>query len=111
MIDKGGIPSIQCKMSLRVSKSMRKVDGLRFSFIDFYVPALTPLLSSTETSLQLSENIMLFAVCRIYTVVISRETYIDIRCLGRIILYGLYNVGEITEPCGTPAYISLGVDI
>jgi hypothetical protein len=35
---------------------MRKVDGLSLIFIDFYVPALTPRLNSTETSLQLSEN-------------------------------------------------------
>jgi hypothetical protein len=37
---------------------MRKVDGLSLIFIDFYVPAL----SSTETLLQLSENITFFAV-------------------------------------------------
>jgi hypothetical protein len=54
-------------------------------FFDLYVPAFTPRLNSTETSLQLSENIPLFAVCRIYTVVISKEAYIDIRCLGPII--------------------------
>jgi hypothetical protein len=53
---------------------MRKVDGLSLIFIDFYVPVLTPRLSSTETSLQLSANIPLFAVCRIYTVSISKET-------------------------------------
>jgi hypothetical protein len=40
MIDKGDIPSIQCKMSLGGPKSMRKVDGLSLIFIDFYVPAL-----------------------------------------------------------------------
>jgi hypothetical protein len=50
------IPSIQCKMSLNGTKSARKVDDLRLIFIDFYVPALTPRLNSTETSLQLSEN-------------------------------------------------------
>jgi hypothetical protein len=42
MTDKGDIPSIQCKMSLKGPKSMRKVDGLSLIFIDFYVPALTP---------------------------------------------------------------------
>jgi hypothetical protein len=49
------------------AKSMRKVDDLSRIFIDFYVPLLTPRLNSTETSLQLSENVTLFAVCRIYT--------------------------------------------
>jgi hypothetical protein len=39
--------------------------------------SLTPRLNSTETSLQLSENTTLFAVCRIYTGVISKETYIS----------------------------------
>jgi hypothetical protein len=73
MIDKEDIPHIQCKMSLERSKSMRKVDGFNIIFIYFYVPALTPRLNSTETSLQLSENITLFAVCRIYRGVISKE--------------------------------------
>jgi hypothetical protein len=74
MTDKGDIPSIHCKTSRRGAKSIRKVDGLSLILIDFYVPALTPRLNSTETSLQLSENITLFAVCRIYTGVISKDT-------------------------------------
>jgi hypothetical protein len=74
MTDKGEIPSIHCKMSLGGPKSMRKVDGLSLIFIDYYVPELTPRLNSTETSLQLSENITLFEVCRIYAGVISKET-------------------------------------
>jgi hypothetical protein len=60
MIDKGNIPSIQYKMSLRGPKSLRKVDGLSLRFIDFYVPAFSPRLISTETSLQLSENVTIF---------------------------------------------------
>jgi hypothetical protein len=59
MITEGGIPSIQCKMSLKGPKSVSKVDGLSLILIDFYVPALTPRLISTETSLHLSENISL----------------------------------------------------
>jgi hypothetical protein len=74
MINKGDIPSIQCKMSLGGPKSMRKVDGLCLILTDFYVPALTPHLNSTETSQQLSGNIIFFAACRIYTGVISKET-------------------------------------
>jgi hypothetical protein len=73
MIDKGDVPSIQCKMSLGGPKSMRKGHGLSLIFIDFYVPALTPRLNITETSLQLSGNITLFAACRIYTGVVSKE--------------------------------------
>jgi hypothetical protein len=72
--DKGDIPPIQCKLSLTGPKSMRIVNGPSFIFIDFYVPALTPRLNSAETSLQLSENITLSAVCRIYTDVNSKET-------------------------------------
>jgi hypothetical protein len=68
------IPSIQGKISFRRSKSMRKIDGLSLMFIDFYVAALRPHLTGTETSLQLFENITLFVVCHIYTGVISRET-------------------------------------
>jgi hypothetical protein len=71
---------------------MRKVDGLSLIFIDFYVPALTPRLNSTETSLQPSENINVFAICRIYTDAISKETYIDTRCSGLIIYIYIYTV-------------------
>jgi hypothetical protein len=49
MIDKGDIPSIQYKMSLVRPKAMKKVAGLSLIFTDFYVPALTPRLNSTET--------------------------------------------------------------
>jgi hypothetical protein len=48
MIDERDIPSIQCKVSLMGLKSVRKVDGMSVVFIDFYVPALTPLLNSTD---------------------------------------------------------------
>jgi hypothetical protein len=54
MTDEQDIPSIKCKMSLSGPKSVRKVDGPSHIFIDFYVPALTPRLISTETLLQLS---------------------------------------------------------
>jgi hypothetical protein len=74
MNDEGDVPSIQCKMSFRGHKYMRKGDDLSLIVVNFYVPALTPRLNSTETSLQLSENITFFAVCRIYTGVISKET-------------------------------------
>jgi hypothetical protein len=74
MTDKGDIPSIQCKITLRGAKSMRTVDRLSLIFTDFCVPAHTLHLSSTETSLQLSENTTLFALCHIYTGVISKET-------------------------------------
>jgi hypothetical protein len=62
MIDGVDIPSIQCKMSPKWPKSMRKADELSLIFFDFYVPVLTPCLYSTETLLQLSENIPVFAV-------------------------------------------------
>jgi hypothetical protein len=75
MIDKGDIPSIQCKMSLRKPKSMRKVDGLSLILINFYVPALTPRLNSTETSLQLSKNITLRSVAYIQVSSAKRPRY------------------------------------
>jgi hypothetical protein len=75
MIDKGDTPFIQCKKGLRRPKSMRKVGALNLLFIDVYVQVLTPHLNSTETLLQLSENITLFAVCNIYTGVISKDIY------------------------------------
>jgi hypothetical protein len=53
MIDKQDIPSIQCKMSLRGPKTMRKVDGLSFIFIDFYVPELISLVNSKSSYLNI----------------------------------------------------------
>jgi hypothetical protein len=53
---------------------MKKLNGLGLIFIRFYVTEPTPRLNSTETSLQFSENIPLFVVCRIYTGVIIKET-------------------------------------
>jgi hypothetical protein len=61
-------------MTVRGPKSMRKVDGPSLIFIVSYVPAVTPRLNSTETSLRLSENMTLFVGCPIYTGVISKET-------------------------------------
>jgi hypothetical protein len=73
--DKWNSQSIQFKMSLRGPKPTRNVDGLSLIFIEFYVPVLTLRINNTETSLQLSGNITLFAVCRIYyTCVINKET-------------------------------------
>jgi hypothetical protein len=97
-----------------LSTPMREVDCLSFVFIDFYVPALTPHLNCIKTALQLSENIPLLVLCRIQTGVISKEGKINTRCLeggGVSLMYMLYNVGDRTETCGTPACISLGVDI
>jgi hypothetical protein len=85
---------------------MRKADGLSFIFIDFYAPTLIPRLNRTNTSLQSSENITLFAVCRIYTGATSKETELDTRCLGRII-YIRHNMGDRVEPCGTDPSSSL----
>jgi hypothetical protein len=48
MIDEGDVPSIQCKTSLREPAFMRKEDLLNLIFVVFYVPALTPRLSSTD---------------------------------------------------------------
>jgi hypothetical protein len=77
-------------MSLRGPKSMRKVDGLIVIFIDLYIPVLTRRLCSTETLLQLSENINLLVVCRICTRVYHQQRDIDTRCLGCIILLYIY---------------------
>jgi hypothetical protein len=114
MSDEGDFLSIQCKRSLRGPKSMRKVDGPILIFILFFVLALTPRVNSSETSLQLSENMIPFVVCRIYTGVISKGTLLDTRCFGRIIyiyIYRPYDFGDRTESSGTSACISLGVNI
>jgi hypothetical protein len=49
-------------MSLKGHTSVVEVDGPTLIVIDFCVAALTQRTDSTEASLQLSENIILFAV-------------------------------------------------
>jgi hypothetical protein len=66
---------------------MGKADCLSLIFINLYVPALTLHLNSIETSLRFSEKITFFAVCRIYTGVISKKTQIDTMCGGIIYIY------------------------
>jgi hypothetical protein len=95
MIHEEDVPSVQCKMRLRGPKSMRKVDNLRLTFIDFYAPALIPL------------SIALRPRCSFF----SKETLIHTRYLGVSFIYIPYNVGNRTEPYGTPGFIFLGVDI
>jgi hypothetical protein len=68
MIVKGNIPSIQCKM--------RKVDGFSLIFIDFYVPAHTPRLNSSETSLQLS-LVIAAAPCYIASARTTQKTHLQ----------------------------------
>jgi hypothetical protein len=72
MIEEGSVLPIQCKMSLRELKSMRKIDGLSLIYIDFMFQhshhvSIAPRLRSSFLR-------TLFAVCRIYTGVISKET-------------------------------------
>jgi hypothetical protein len=45
--DKGDIRFFQYKMSLRGPKSVRKVDGPSLTFVECYVPALTPRLKKS----------------------------------------------------------------
>jgi hypothetical protein len=103
MIDEGDIPSIQYKLSLRGPKSTRKVDGPSLIFIDFYVPALIPRLSSTETSMQF----WLSHVCRCH----QGRNLDRHQVFGAYLLYILYNVGGRTESYGTPDCIFLSVGI
>jgi hypothetical protein len=60
-------------MSLSGPKSMRKGDGSSPISTDFHVSALTPGFNYTW-DLAAAENITLYAVCCIYTGVISKET-------------------------------------
>jgi hypothetical protein len=76
---------ILCKMNLRRPRPMRNIHGLSLIFITFDVPALTPVLNNSENSLQLSEDVILLSVCRIYNDVLRKETYKDTRCLRQII--------------------------
>jgi len=70
---KEDVPSYQCGTSLDRSMTTGEADGLSLILIDLHVPALTPRLHSIKAALQLSQNVALFAICCIYTRVISKE--------------------------------------
>jgi hypothetical protein len=90
---------------------MIKVDCLSFMMIDFYVPVLKSRLNSTDTSLQLSENIpSLRSVAYVYIGFVSKNLETP-GGWGVLFIYRLYNVGDRTKPCGSPTCTSLGVDI
>jgi hypothetical protein len=96
MIDEGDILSIHYRTSLQGPKSMSKLDGLSLIFIGFYVLALTPRLSSTETSLQLSENITnslwgLAHICKCHSRDLDRHQVFG--------AYHLYIDGTLWHPC------------
>jgi hypothetical protein len=82
--DEGDIPSLQCKVSLRGPKSVRTLDCLSLIFITFMFQGLRHVPIALRPRCKLSENISLFAACRMYTDV-SKETQEDTRCLRRII--------------------------
>jgi hypothetical protein len=76
---------------------MKEADSPSSIFIDFSVPARAPRLSWTETALQLSENITLFAIYGIHKSVIDRGP--DKQLVLRVsFVYILYNVGDRTGP-------------
>jgi hypothetical protein len=79
MIHKGNVPSIQCEMNLRWSKSMGEVHGPSFIFIYFNGPAH---LSWIQTALQLSENITLFVIHGIHRSLIGKEGQINTWCFS-----------------------------
>jgi hypothetical protein len=56
------------------SPPTKKIGNPSIIVINLYIPALKSSSNYTETSLQISENITPFAVCRIYTGVIARDT-------------------------------------
>jgi hypothetical protein len=64
-IYKWAIPSIQLKKRIRRSISMSEVDRPSLVFIDFNIPAFTPGCHRVESTLDLSQNTALLAVCRI----------------------------------------------
>jgi hypothetical protein len=84
---------------------MTEVDGPIFIFMDFYVPAPVPRLNWIETSLQLSENTILFAMRGMHASVIDKEDQINTWCLGAGVsfIWKLENVGNMTIHWGTPA--------
>jgi len=70
MIYEGKFPSIQRNTELYRFSLMGEIDGLGFSLIDFYVPAIRPRFHRSETALHLPENITCVAICHIETLVI-----------------------------------------
>jgi hypothetical protein len=57
-------PSIRRKAGLDRLSAMGEIDGLILNLIDFYVSAPTPELHQSNATLQFSENITFFVICR-----------------------------------------------
>jgi hypothetical protein len=111
MIYKGDVPSVPCTTSLDRSTTAGDIDGPSLIFIDFYVPALTPLLHRSEEALHLSENTSFPVVCSICTCIISKENQIELGIRGASCIYELHKIGDMKATCGTAACTSFGVDI
>jgi hypothetical protein len=70
---------------------MREVEGPSLIFINLYIPAWTLRLDSKEISLQLSENITLFAAYCVYTDGTGKETWVAVSVCGVSFISALSN--------------------
>jgi hypothetical protein len=62
MIPEENVQFVQCELNFTKSKSSTEIDGSNLILIDFNVAVLAPRLNWIQTGLQLSENIILFAI-------------------------------------------------
>jgi hypothetical protein len=85
-IYKGNVSSVQLQHVIGDSKSSGEIDRLRFHFIDFQVPALTPRILYSESALQFAENATFVFLLRVNIGIIREKSQMNSRC-RRVIIY------------------------
>jgi hypothetical protein len=103
LFTKGMRRPFSCSTSSGTLKYSGEADRLSFSFIDIYVPALTPRIHRSESALQFAENTTILFLCSVNTGIVREQRKMVSRC-RRSILY-MYTVpywgehGTLRNPC------------
>jgi hypothetical protein len=82
---KGDVPSALLQYVLRDIKPSKEINRLGFTFIEIYVPALSPRIHCSEAALQFAENTTFVFLCLVNTGIVSGETKRSCRYHGNII--------------------------
>jgi hypothetical protein len=73
VVCEGNVPFFQCKRSFDWRAPMGEIDGLSLLFVNLNVPALAPRLYCGKTALELSKDIILFAISGIQARIIGKH--------------------------------------
>jgi hypothetical protein len=82
---KGDVPSALLQYVFRDIMPSKEINCLSFTFIDVYVPTLSPRIHCSEADLQFAENTTFVFLCRVNTGIVSGESRRSCRYHGDII--------------------------